>query len=928
MPQTTADRRRALKTPGLYSLLPIRAFEDDETGRGGGVMVRTDGCYVAGFQVGGALTYYGDDPAMNEVSHRLDSLLRTIPEQSMRVQFRYEIVENANGIIDRYAEFQRADHEIAKKLDDIRIEHWRKEEETLGFLTRIAAIYLIWDPALHERVNLTTTDVFAKAQMGAEPQARKIEGETEQKEGLLGSIKRFIKGLFSSVSPKTQSQIGRKKHLRYLAQFDSFLTGIESSLKSAGLDPTRMNKYELFGEISRALCPDPLMRRTLHEPRPTEIRPRTAREQLASVAILEETDTYINVNGYLYGCVTFEKPPEDTKPGIIRELMSVGFPVVISTQTIVPDQMKVISGYKSRYKKMMAAQIDKDGNHKVDVNAAVQARELYDIQERLTTGSSKTTRTSITVVFRTSKVAWTRQEHDAAEVQIANFRQKVLQIVARKSAQAVAESLAKRRIWITTLPGLASEDARDLDLLTEHVADLVPLEMPWGGMPKEPLLLWHTPHRGFLPYSPFGAGLENANALICANSGSGKSVLIGKLLLTCSRRPTKVSILERGDSYATAVELMGGEMITMSLDAKVTINPFDLERGQTKPTKDHIAFLKTLTKFMIGNSGNYDADILDGILGACIASTYNRVGSRLSGPTTPLLRDLKDELDTFQQDGYPKIEEIAHVAGFKLAEWVREGGYANLFDRETSVPMDAPWLYFNIDQLKDDPKVELAMSLLIAYATTKRANGHNGERCIVILDECWALLTNKILGDTVVKLFRTARKNDACIWGVSQTVEDFTGTVDEPNPFGGAILATTATRYIGRQKGNSPVLAKYLGLGPIAINAIKEIGMTEKGHQSQFLMSAADNHQLLNVRNTPIENWTMTSMPREKTFRTYWRRKHSHLSMFEQLATLAAKYPHGIAALPELKEEASGEVYGTDFSVIAASSLSMQEVHA
>jgi hypothetical protein len=36
--------------------------------------------------------------------------------------------------------------------------------------------------------------------------------------------------------------------------------------------------------------------------------------------------------------------------------------------------------------------------------------------------------------------------------------------------------------------------------------------------------------------------------------------------------------------------------------------------------------------------------------------------------------------------------------------------------------MDSPWLYFNIEQLKDDAKLEVAMSLLIAYATTKRVS--------------------------------------------------------------------------------------------------------------------------------------------------------------------------------------------------------------
>ena len=115
-------------------------------------------------------------------------------------------------------------------------------------------------------------------------------------------------------------------------------------------------------------------------------RPLTAREQLGSVSILNEAEDYLNIDGFLYGCITMKVPPEATFPGIIRELLTCGFPLTISVHVVIPNQQKVIEKYKSRYKKMQAAQMDKDGNHKVDVGAAVQARELLEIQERLISG--------------------------------------------------------------------------------------------------------------------------------------------------------------------------------------------------------------------------------------------------------------------------------------------------------------------------------------------------------------------------------------------------------------------------------------------------------------------------------------------------------------------------------------------------------------
>ena len=225
--------------------------------------------------------------------------------------------------------------------------------------------------------------------------------------------------------------------------------------------------------------------------------------------------------------------------------------------------------------------------------------------------------------------------------------------------------------------------------------------------------------------------------------------------------------------------------------------------------------------------------------------------------------------------------------------------------------MSAPWLYFNIEQLKDDPKLETAMSLLIAYATNKRAMGKGNKRCITVLDECWSLLQSASLGPVVVQLFRTARKRNACVWGLSQAVEDFTGTPEKPNEFGGAILTTTATKLIGRQKGNVDVLRKFVHLNETTINRVKSLGMTEKGKKSELLVVIGENAETthsLYIVVSPIEYWILTTFPRERWYRQYWLAKHADLTETEGYELLAAQFPHGLSALDELPEERSGEV--------------------
>jgi len=66
----------------------------------------------------------------------VESLLRAMPEQSMRVQFRYEVVESLNGLLDWYREPRRSEIPEAKVLDDRRLAIWEEKERLGAYLSR------------------------------------------------------------------------------------------------------------------------------------------------------------------------------------------------------------------------------------------------------------------------------------------------------------------------------------------------------------------------------------------------------------------------------------------------------------------------------------------------------------------------------------------------------------------------------------------------------------------------------------------------------------------------------------------------------------------------------------------------------------------------------------------------------------------------
>jgi hypothetical protein len=872
VPVTLEQYEKKLQDPALCEQLPVRDYLDN-------ILVRTNGAFVAGYELKGLTSYFASDEGRDRGKLMLEALLRSLPEQSMKVQVRYEVVEDLGNLLEQYVAGQRSERNEVIELDALRVERWRKKEEAGSYMRPILHLYFIWDPVLHHR----------------------IIGKPLKPKGDLFSL-----------SARRCVERSRQEHQDLLAEFESLLGGVETALGAAELGARRLTDHELFVEAKRALNP------LAADSRPyrrgdQQLQYSSAREQIADVSIVDETDSYLNLGGILYSFVSLKELPDATFPGVLRELIGLDFPIIVNAQITIPDQAKVLKGYKGRLRKMQAAQRDSNGGFRINVEAHVAEEQLVRVQQDIISSSVKAAKLSLVVGTRTSQPAATTSELEQAERTIDNRRQQLLYAIGRMNgAKAVAETLAKRRLFFSSLPGMADADKRDQDLLSSNAADLLPVEMPWRGTPRSPLFLLETPYRQLIPFSLFDPGLSDANMLVMAKSGGGKTFMVQQFLLMAARDSPLISILERGDSYRPLVELMGGRMITMSLDTDQTLNPWDLAEGEKQPSKDQVAFLKNLTRHMLGEGRAEDTELLDNLITEAILRTYKRAAIRPSNPI-PTFSDLRDELAQWRdEDKSERVMDEAHLAAIKLRSWTGEKGvYAKLFDRPTTISLDNPWLFFNVEQLSDDPRLETAMSLLIAHATAQRASGKAGRRSITVLDECWFLLDSPVLAPEVVQLFRTARKRNASVWGISQTAEDFVGTESNPRTHGAGIVKNSTTKIVGQQPGDLTAIREHLHLNETALNQIKHFSAPIKGKSADALIvigEKAETTHTIRMSPTPVEYWIMTTYARERLYRSWWLERRKAVPLIEAYIQLAEKFPFGLADVDPLPEEVSGEV--------------------
>src|SRR5262249_22822459 len=147
---------------------------------------------------------------------------RSIPEQSMRVQIRYEVVEDVGDLLDQYEAGQKSEREEAIELDLRRVERWAAKQAASHYMRPLLHAYLIWDPVLH----------------------RRLAGNPLKP-----------KGEFFSLSARRSVERSRQEHQDLLAEFESLLRGVETALEAAELGARRLSDEELFLETKRALNP-------------------------------------------------------------------------------------------------------------------------------------------------------------------------------------------------------------------------------------------------------------------------------------------------------------------------------------------------------------------------------------------------------------------------------------------------------------------------------------------------------------------------------------------------------------------------------------------------------------------------------------------------------------------------------------------------
>lgn len=289
--------------------------------------------------------------------------------------------------------------------------------------------------------------------------------------------------------------------------------------------------------------------------------------------------------------------------------------------------------------------------------------------------------------------------------------------------------------------------------------------------------------------------LNNANSIIFAQSGSGKSYTAKVEILRQLMQGTKVIVIDPEREYKQLTSSVAGTYIKFSVKSKEKINPFDFALSSYSDEgnlPEHIQDLTELISLMVEGLTPEEQAVVD----KAIILTYKSFGFTLSGIKKKNSANKKVGQKDVQE--YPLLKDLyktlKQMKEKKLATRLEKyvtGSLSSVFDSQTNIQLDNRLVVFDIKDLSES--LRQIMMMVISNFVYNQVKSTIQKRLLVI-DEGWMLLQHEESAKFVSGLTRRARKYFLGVNIISQQANDFLN-----NEYGKAIASQASLRILMRQ---------------------------------------------------------------------------------------------------------------------------------
>lgn len=349
--------------------------------------------------------------------------------------------------------------------------------------------------------------------------------------------------------------------------------------------------------------------------------------------------------------------------------------------------------------------------------------------------------------------------------------------------------------------------------------------------------------------------LNNANSIIFAQSGSGKSYTAKVEILRQLMQGTNVIVIDPEREYKQLAASVKGTYIKLSAKSKQKINPFDFSlktiHGENN-LSEHIQDVTEIISLMVGGLSSEEKALVD----KAIIQTYKTHGYSLHTVSKP-----KGEKTTRgrkrKEIGYPLLKDFYHTLNAmkqkdlcnRLERFVK-GSLSCVFDAQTNIALDNRLIVFDT---KDLPESLRQIMLLVVANFVQNQVKSNPQKRMLVIDEGWMLLQHEESARFVSGLVRRARKYYLGVTIISQQANDFLS-----QEYGRAIASQSSLRILMRQ--DTTTIKKVADEFKLSEYEEHFLLTCDRG---EALIIADQNHVAVKVVASEKEHPLLTTDPKE-----------------------------------------------------------------
>jgi len=340
--------------------------------------------------------------------------------------------------------------------------------------------------------------------------------------------------------------------------------------------------------------------------------------------------------------------------------------------------------------------------------------------------------------------------------------------------------------------------------------------------------------------------MENANMVIFAKSGAGKSYAVKLEILRSMMLGTGVIVIDPENEYQYLCEAVGGSFIGISLSSDYHLNPFDLpnipeDEDPKDVLRNNIASLIGLLHVMLGNITPEEEAILD----RAIHETY-------------AVKDITPDtsLRIFPHDQVPTMSDLYEVlrnmeGGEDLAtrlEKYTQGIFAGFINNPTNVNLDNQMVVFNIRDMEEELR-PVAMYVVLHYIWNEIRS--KLKKRLVVVDEAWVMMQHEEGGSFMFSIAKRCRKYFAGLTTITQDIGDFLAS-----RYGKPIVTNSSIQLLMRQ---SPAAIDIIG--DTFFLTDQEKFMLLESNVGEGIFFAGTKHVAIQVVASYSEDQLVTSNP-------------------------------------------------------------------